>query len=105
VRRAARRDPNEAAIVAALRQAGASVYLLHTPLDLLVGYRDRATGELRCALVEVKRPPGPRGGATRSGQRLNPEQEAFVASWRGQWAVVTSPAEALRLIGVEVRDA
>ena len=39
MRRAARVDATQAAIVAALKAAGASVEVLKRPLDLLVGFR------------------------------------------------------------------
>ena len=39
MRRAARVDANQAEIVAALRQAGASVWIIGIPVDLLVGFR------------------------------------------------------------------
>lgn len=41
MRTVARRDANEAAIVAALRQCGVTVHLLDTPCDLLVCYRGK----------------------------------------------------------------
>ena len=89
-----RRDPNEAAIVAALRNAGAYVHLLDLPLDLLVGYQGRTY------LLEVKLPLGPRGGER---TEWKPSQREFLAAWPGGVAqVVRTPAEALDVIGVEV---
>jgi CheY-like chemotaxis protein len=38
-RRAARTDENQATIVAALREAGAAVWCIRFPLDLLVAFR------------------------------------------------------------------
>lgn len=93
--RAKRRDPNEAAIVAALRKAGATVTPLHVPVDLLVGYRGKNY------LLEVKRPPGKSGGTSESGQRLNPNQRKFFDEWAGQVRVVTSASEALLAIGAD----
>lgn len=94
----ARRDPGEQAIVEALEQAGAMVKRLSTKgmPDLLVG----VTG--RILLLEVKAPPGKRGGKSERGQRLNAEQERFYDLCRGHRLpvfVVHSPEEALRAIG------
>jgi len=91
MRRAARVDANQAAIVAALRAAGATVQHLHqigqgVP-DLLVGYQGQNW------LLEVKdssKPP--------SKRRLTPDEAAWVASWRGQAAVVSSVEEAIDLL-------
>lgn len=78
MRRAARRDVNHAELVASLRALGYSVLDLgavgHGCPDLLVARRGRT------ALVEVKRPRGPKGGG---GGRLTPDQERFLADWRG----------------------
>lgn len=82
-RRAAQRDANEAEIVAALRKAGATVYLLDKPCDLAVGKNKKNL------LMEVKQP----------GKRLNPKQQEFCDSWEGQFAVVHTVREALELIG------
>lgn len=93
-RRDARRDANEAAIVAAMTAAGASV----TPVsakgapDLLVGFRGETT------LLEVKREEGPKGGTSRG--RLTKDQIAWRAAWRGRPPVIVrTPAEALAAIG------
>ena len=90
-RYANRRDENEPGIVADLRQIGASVCLLDVPCDLLVGYRGTNY------LIEVKRPLGPQGGS--SGRELTQGQDAFAATWRGQFRVARSSDEALRIIG------
>jgi len=84
------RDGNEKPIVSALRKIGASVYRLDKPCDLLVGYRGRNF------LLEVKLPLGPRGGTTHS--HLNDWQKDFDRTWRGQFAVVRSPEEAIALV-------
>lgn len=96
---ARRRDPGERDIVLALRAAGAVVrHLDGTDIpDLLVCYRDRAW------LLEVKQPPGPRGGTSGKGQRLRPGQETFraMAASRGVTVhVVHSPSEALAALGI-----
>ena len=86
MRRAARTDANQSAIVAALRQRGASVEIIarlgEGLPDLLVGYRRRNL------LMEVK-----------VGRRkLTPAEAKWHAAWRGQVAVVRSEAEALALL-------
>ncbi len=98
-RRDAKRDANEAAIVAALIAAGASV----TPIsakgapDLLVGYR------WRTRLLEVKRAAGPRGGTSRG--KLTDDQIAWRAAWQGEPPVIVrTPAEALAAIGLPATD-
>lgn len=85
VRRASRRDDNEAEIVAALEKAGASVQRLSLDggPDLLVGYDGKTT------LLEVK---GERG-QLRRGQ----------ARWHGWWKgekvwVVREPTVALLVV-------
>ena len=87
------RDSNEPAIVMALVRAGATVVKLDTPCDLLVGFR----GETY--LLEVKRPPGPRGGT--HNRKLSASQEKFVSMWNGAPIhVVTSAEQALDVLGV-----
>ena len=87
MRRAARVDANQAEIVEALRQVGASVQLLHRVgggcPDILVGYRGQNW------LMEIKLPTG----RVRQGQREWHQQ------WRGHVAVVYSVGDALRVIG------
>ncbi len=94
--RAARRDANEAEVVAALRAAGALVYHLdgRDLPDLLVGFRGRWT------VVEVKRPAGPRGGL--KGRKLRPGQAALMMLARAQGlpiVVARTAEEALEAIG------
>ena len=88
MRRAAKVDANQAAIVAVLRQVGASVQPLHAVgggvPDLLVGYRGRNW------LVEVKD-----GEKPASARKLTPDQAEWHAAWRGQVAVLKSDEEAL----------
>ena len=96
MRRAARRDENEAAIVAALEAAGATVTRLNEPgvPDLLVGY----LGETY--LLEVigeakwkKYRADPRG--------LTPEQVRWWHGWRGgETRRVRTEWDALEAIGV-----
>jgi hypothetical protein len=79
----AKRDANEPEIVAALQAAGASVYRLDQPVDLLIGYRGR------CIIAEVKLPKS----------SLNDNQQKFFASWRGPTPPILRTVEdAMRLI-------
>ena len=86
MRRAAKVDANQKAIVAALRKIGASVLHLHTVgkgcPDLLVGYRGRNV------LLEVKMPD----------EEPNALQVEFIKGWRGEVHVVHSPLEAVRAL-------
>lgn len=89
------RDRNEKQIVMALVRAGATVIRLEQPCDLLIGHKGETL------LVEVKRPPGPRGGT--ANRTLTKSQREFVATWQGSpLHVVTSEAEALALLGVTI---
>jgi len=86
MRHAARVDENQAAIVQALRDAGAYVWIIGLPVDLLVGYKDRTL------LMEVK---------TTSKKRLTGLQATFFEKWSGGTLCrVDSPEAALRMIGV-----
>lgn len=91
-RYAARADANRDQIVIALRAAGASVYDLRRPVDLLVGFRGQTLP------MEIKRPPGPKGGT--KGRKHTKAQASFLASWNGgPVATVDGPEAALRAIG------
>jgi hypothetical protein len=86
MRRAARVDANQDAVVSALRAAGAYVWLIGLPVDLLVGFRNQTF------LMEVK--VGPR-------KRLTALQEDFFKNWYGGTLCrVDGPEAALRAIGV-----
>jgi hypothetical protein len=86
IRRAARVDANQAEIVAALRAAGAYVWIIGLPVDLLVGYKGHTF------LVEVK--DGPK-------KRLTALQQDFFNNWAGgTLARIDGPEAALRMIGV-----
>ena len=81
MRRAARIDANQEAVVIALRAAGAYVWIISLPVDLLVGYKGHTF------LVEIK--DGPK-------KRLTALQEAFFAKWAGGTLVrVDGPEAAL----------
>jgi hypothetical protein len=86
MRYAARVDANQAQIVSALRAAGAYVWIIGLPVDLLVGYNGHSF------LVEVKN--GPR-------KRLTALQQDFFNNWSGSTlARIDGPEAALRMIGV-----
>lgn len=91
MRHAPRRDPNERAIIDGLRARGFSVQQLdgkNIP-DLLVGKGGKNW------LVEIKRPPGPKGGASEKGQHLSEGQLAWQQAWRGQVATVNNLDDAI----------
>jgi hypothetical protein len=86
IRRAARIDANQTAVISALRAAGACVWIIGLPVDLLVGYKGHSF------LVEVKN--GPR-------KRLTALQQDFFNNWSGSTlARIDGPEAALRMIGV-----
>jgi hypothetical protein len=90
LRYAARVDANQAQIVSALRAAGAYVWILGLPVDLLVGYNNHTY------LVEIKDGPG---------KRLTKLQQDFFANWIGGTLCRINDAEAaLRMIGVDNED-
>jgi len=68
MRRAARVDANQTQIVSALRAAGAYVWIIGLPVDLLVGYNTHTF------LVEIK---------TDSKKRLTALQADFFENWIG----------------------
>jgi hypothetical protein len=86
MRHAARVDATQEAIVSALRAAGAYVWVIGLPVDLLVGYNGHTF------LVEIK--DGPRKALTRL-------QQDFFGNWTGGTLCrVDGPEAALRMIGV-----
>jgi hypothetical protein len=90
VRRAARVDENQAEIVAALRAAGASVWILGLPVDLLVGYAG-TTALIECKSLTGKRNPKP--------ARYTQLQKDFMLSWDGgPVATVTDVEGAMRVL-------
>jgi hypothetical protein len=86
MRYAARVDANQAQIVSALRAAGAYVWIIGLPVDLLVGYNNQTF------LVEIK--DGPKKALTRL-------QQDFFGNWcGGSLHRIDSPDDALKMIGV-----
>lgn len=89
-RYAARVDANQTAVVSALRAAGARVWIIGLPVDLLVGFRG---GWL---LVEVKD-----GAKTPSRRQKTALQDRFFAEADGlPTALVDGPEAALRALRV-----
>lgn len=86
MRRAARVDANQQAVISALRAAGACVWVVGLPVDLLVGFRNHTF------LMEIK--DGPK-------KRLTVLQQDFFENWSGGTLCrVDGPEAALRAIGV-----
>jgi hypothetical protein len=86
MRYAARVDANQDQIVSALRAAGAYVWIIGLPVDLLVGFRGHTF------LVEIK---------AGSKRRLTALQADFFDNWSGSTLCrVDSPEAALRMIGI-----
>lgn len=86
MRYAKRVDQNQDQIVIALRAAGAYVWIIGLPVDLLVGYKSHTF------LVEIKR---------NAKSRFTPLQRDFFENWcGGTLARIDSPDAALRMIGV-----
>jgi len=82
-----KRDASEAAIVEALRTAGASVIRMDTPVDLLIGYRGVTH------MAEVKTP------GTAYGRQLKPSQKQFAETWRGSPVIILRTVDdALQLL-------
>ena len=92
MRRVARRDANEGAIVDALRDCGVAVERLSGPgmPDLLCRRGARAP-----VFLEVKAPVGPRGGG---GGRLTEVQVKSLPVWGAH--IVRDVGEALQAIGI-----
>jgi hypothetical protein len=86
MRYAARVDANQEQIVSALRAAGAYVWIIGLPIDLLVGFKGHTF------LVEIK--DGPK-------KRLTKLQTDFFENWGGGTLCrVDCPDAALRMIGM-----
>jgi hypothetical protein len=84
MRRAARVDANQEQIVSALRAAGAYVWIIGLPVDLLVGYKNHTF------LVEIK---------TDKNKKFTKLQTDFFDNWSGgTLARIDNPEAALRMI-------
>ena len=86
MRYAARVDQNQDQVVSALRAAGAYVWIIGLPVDLLVGFSDKTY------LVEIK---------SGTKKRLTDLQDVFFKKWiGGELYRIDGPEDALRMIGV-----
>lgn len=94
MRRAARADKNQAAIVDALKRVGVSVEVIGKPVDLLLCCRGETS------LMEVK---NPERTSDDPESRWTKAQVEFIARWPGKVHVARTPEEAVRLaLGEEV---
>ena len=93
---AGRRDDSESAIAGALAKAGCDIeYATRRPYDLIVG-RAGMTYLLEVkSLFRTKKP---------KAKPLTESQIDFKNSWRGHYAVVATPAEALKAVGLGVKS-
>ena len=92
MRRAARVDATQAAVVEALRAAGAYVWIIGLPVDLLIGYAG-TTALIECKSLTGKRNPKPAG--------YTQLQKDFMLKWTGGTVATVTDAEgALRLLEV-----
>jgi hypothetical protein len=83
MRHASRKDANHAEIVEALRTAGAYVWDIELPVDLLVGYKGKTV------LMELKTPRG----------KWTDLQKAFMLLWTGGTVATVRDIEgALRVL-------
>jgi Holliday junction resolvase len=91
MRRRARIDANQPAIVKALREAGATVLHLHAVgqgcPDLLVGWKRKNY------LLEIKDPT-----KKPSQRKLTEDEKVLHLCWQGQVDVVETPEEAIKVI-------
>jgi len=96
--RASRTDANQKRIVAALRKAGASVYVGSAIKsgfpDLIVGYAGRT---FLCEVKDGSKPP--------SARQLTPDQQEFVKNWKGDWTLIESVEEVGHFIAQADYDA
>lgn len=81
MRKAAKIDANQPAIVKALRAIGCSVHYIKEPVDLMVGLRKR-TVAMEC-----------KGG---KGWKLTKQQRKFFAEFNGEAYIVEDEGQALR---------
>lgn len=88
MRRAARTDANQQAIMDRLREIGCKVDYIKEPTDLLVGYRNVSTGRRFNVLLECKV----------DGGRLTKKQVKFIESWPGPLHIVRDPEEAVEIV-------
>lgn len=95
MRRAAHTDANQVEIVKALRAMGAKAVYIKEPCDLLVGFRGTNV------LLEIKNGTALRGDA--KALKLTVTEQVFHETWPGQITVVSTPAEAMRVVAEAAR--
>lgn len=83
MRKAARTDASQRAIVKALRAIGASVYYIKEPVDLACGFRGRTV------LLECKNP---------GAYKLTRQQEEFFQTYAGEAYIVQDMQQALKAV-------
>ena len=81
MRRDAKKDDNQDAIVKALRAIGCTVYYIKEPVDLLVGFRGRSF------VLEIKNPE--------KSWKLTPQQVEFFRDFTGEAYIVEDDGQAL----------
>jgi hypothetical protein len=86
VRRAARKDTTQDAIVDRLKACGVAVEIIGKPLDLLICWRGETS------LMECK---NPERTSNQPQSRWTKAQVEFIARWPGKIHVVESPDEAV----------
>lgn len=92
---ARKRDENEPGIVKALELAGAMVYVLDKPVDLLVGFFGI---DFQLEIKNGNQPP--------SWQRVTDDQAEHIFKWTGRpVTIVTNMREALEAVGVPENQA
>lgn len=84
MRRAAKVDANQAAVIAALKKVGVSVEFIGKPVDLLICCRGETS------VLEVKNPDGK--------DQLTKDQVEFIARWPGKVHIARTPQEAVALV-------
>jgi hypothetical protein len=84
-----RKDENQKDLVSELIAVGCSVYVMHAPADLLVGYRGKTY------LFEVKDP-----NKVPSKRKLTKAQLSFRETWRGHYTKIETSEDAMRDMGV-----
>lgn len=91
-----KRDANHRDIIQALRDAYISAYdtadVGHGFPDVVSAGVHRLSQEEITVLFEIKTQDG----------KLTPDQVEFIDSWRGTVHIVRTPAEALRVFGIEL---
>ena len=95
MRRAARVDATQAEVVAALRAAGAYVWIIGLPVDLLIGFQGKT------ALVECKTKIGLRKPKPAKHTKLQVE---FMREWTGDTVATVTDAEGARRLLEVMRD-